>query len=150
MPQDIGASLNALKLLVPPCAQEIVFLQTAAHTMWITPIGAECATERALDVIAAQYHTTRDQAYMWASGYPTPHMLHVRHGPLALRRWIVYSKQPLGPVPTPTGHADSLSAVRLLDALSAARDIGDTAHALTESPAPQLLREWLEAANMVR
>jgi len=150
MSQDLSASLNALKLLVPPCAQEIVFVQTSTQIMWITPLGAECATERALEVIAAQYHTTRDQAYMWASGYPTPHMLHVKHGPLSLRRWVAYSKQPLGPVPTPTGHTDSLAAVRLLDTLSAARDLGDTVHALTESPAPLLLREWLEAVNMVR
>lgn len=29
MPQDLSASLSALKLLVPPCAQEIVFARTA-------------------------------------------------------------------------------------------------------------------------
>lgn len=150
MPQDLSASLSALKLLVPPCAQEIVFAQTATISLWVAPLDAESATERALEILAAQCRTTRDQAYMWASGYPTPHMLHVKHGPLALRRWVAYSKQHLGPVPTPADHAGSRAAVQLLDALAEARDVGDTAHALQNSAAPPLLREWLEAVNLVR
>lgn len=151
MSTQLQETLRALRVTRPPYSQEIVFIQSARTAWWITPIDPnDSATERALEVVAGHFHTTRDQAYMWVSGFITPHMLHVKHGTLHMRRWVAYSQEPLLPCPTPARPEDSRAAVALLDALASARDLGDTMYALQHSTAPALLREWLEAVNMVR
>ena len=100
MSQELRAALDALRASLPaPHCLELVLARTRSITLWsMSPSPVQhSAYERAIATMAQVHETTRDQTLLWASGVPTTHPLHVRHGHLSTRRWLLWSPCPISP-----------------------------------------------------